>query len=87
MYRMAIAQRWTMDSSDILHVGVTLGYKWIDINAEVSKEGLHGQDGSGKVTMEKCELEELDSEPLKVIFRHIFATYKDMEEVVIIDDN
>lgn len=84
---MAIAQRWTMKSTDILLVGLKLGYKWNDINAEVSKEGLHGQDGSGQVTMEKCYLEELSSEPLKVIFRHIFATHPGMEEVAIIDDN
>lgn len=82
---MAIAQRWTMDSSDILHVGVTLGYKWNDLNAEVLNEGLHGEDGDGSVTMRTEDIEDIKSETLKVIFRHIFATNAGMEEVVIID--
>lgn len=82
---MAIEQRWTMDSADILRIGVTLGFKWNDTCAEVQKEGLHGQDGSGSTRLEKVDIEELDSEPLKVIFRHIFAKHPGMEEVAIID--
>ena len=83
---MAIEQRWTMDSTDILHVGRELGYEWNDMCREVSNEGLHGQDGDGSVTMEKGDIEDINSEPLKIIFRHIFATYPEMREVIIIDN-
>ena len=33
------------------------------------------------------EIEEIDSEPLKVIFRHIFAEHPSMDEVTIIDEH
>lgn len=83
---MAIEQRWTMESTDILHEGVKLGYSWNALCDEVSNAGLHGMDGDGSVNMARDEIEDLDSEPLKAIFRHIFATYPDMYEVVIIDN-
>lgn len=83
---MAIEQIWTMKSTDILFEGEKLGYKWNALCEEVSNEGLHGMDGSGSICLGGHEVEDLRSEPLKAIFRHIFATHPDMDEVTIIDD-
>ena len=83
---MAIEQRWTMDSTDILFEGKKLGYDWNALCDEVSNEGLHGMDGNGSVVLGGHEIEDLRSEPLKAIFRHIFATHPGMYEVTIIDN-
>lgn len=84
---MAIEQIWTMKSTDILFTGRKLGYDWNALCDEVRNEGLHGQDGSGSTSVHRDEIEELDSEPLKVIFRHIFAEHPSMDEVTIIDEH
>lgn len=83
---MAIEQIWTMKSTDILFTGQKLGYDWNFLCREVSREGLHGQDGSGYTTMAREEIEDLASEALKAIFCHIFAEHPSMDEVTIIDN-
>lgn len=83
---MAIEQIWTMKSTDILFTGQKLGYDWNALCNEVSNAGLHGEDGSGYTMMARDEIEELGSEPLKAIFRHIFAEHPSMDEVTIIDE-
>ena len=84
---MQIKQRWTMYSSDILVVGMKLGYDCNAINKEVSNEGFYIQGGTGAIFLDKASIEKLGSEQLKVVFRHIFATYPDLEEVRIINNH
>ena len=84
---MAIEKVWVMQGSDIMVEGKKLGYDWNFLCNEVKREGLHGQDGSGSITMFRDDLDEIESEYLKVIFRHIFTLDPDMQDIRIIDDN
>ena len=76
-----------MYSSDILVIGMTLGYDCNDMNKEVSNEGFYSQGETGAIFLDKARIEKLGSEQLKVVFRHIFATYPDLEEVRIINNH
>lgn len=81
-----IEQRWTMQNSDINQVGTELGYDWNQICDEVSKDSLHGQDGSGFCEVARGDEKEFSSPILKAIFTEIFRRHPSMNSITVMDD-